>query len=106
MRTFQIIPIRISLKGNKYAKSKEIVSESQLTGPALELIEAGFIKEVFEEEVDVEKTQVITLLKEDSEEDSEEGIEKELEEEEILTETTPNTINKESIKDIKKVNKQ
>lgn len=48
MRQFQIIPIRISLKGNKYAKSRDIVSESQLTSPAVDLIAAGFIKEVFD----------------------------------------------------------
>lgn len=46
MRNFQVLVIAHCLKGNKIAKSGEIVSESQLTSPASELIEAGFITEV------------------------------------------------------------
>lgn len=70
MRKFQIVPIRISLKGNKYAKSREIVSEDQLTSPAVELIAAGFIKEVFvEEEVTkLESEDPILKIAKDSEE--------------------------------------
>jgi len=79
MRNFQVIPIKLSLKSNKYAKSREIVSESQLTSPAVDLIAAGFIKEVFKEEV--------------------------VEEKETSTETDP-VIKKESIADIKSVNKK
>ena len=78
MRNFQIIPISHCLRNNKIAKSGEIVSESQLTGPAFELIEAGFIKEV----LDVKK------------DDSEELI-PEKENEEVLDV-------KKEIKDIKK----
>lgn len=49
MRQFQVIPIRISLKHNKYAKSRENVSEDQLATPAVDLIAAGAIKEVFQD---------------------------------------------------------
>lgn len=48
MRNFKILVIAHSLKQNKIAKYGETVSESQLTSPASELIEAGFIKEVFD----------------------------------------------------------
>lgn len=48
MRIFKILVIAHSLKQNKIAKYGETVSESQLTSPASELIEAGFIKEVFD----------------------------------------------------------
>jgi len=115
MRKFQIIPISHSLKGNKIAKSGEIVSESQLTSPASELIEAGFIKEVFEEEDVFEEIPVITLpnkdlgkaLEElDTKKGEEELKEEEIIEEEIPTETTPAVIDKESISDIKSVNKK
>jgi len=61
MRKFKIIPIAHSLKGNKIAKCGDTVDESQLTSPASELIEAGFIKEItkskkeLKEEADLEK---------------------------------------------------
>jgi len=79
MRKFKVLVIAHSLKNNKVAKYGEPVSESQLTSPASELIEAGFIQEVFEEEVI---------------------------EEETPNETVPTVIDKESISDIKKVNKK
>jgi hypothetical protein len=89
MRKFQIIPIAHSLKGNKLAEAGDIVSESQLTGPADELISAGFIKEVFEnEEVAPE------------EEESEEIVPDEIEP--VAEEVAPEI----SAKDIKKFNKK
>jgi hypothetical protein len=81
MRKFQIIPISHSLKGNKIAKSGDIVSEIQLTSPAEELISAGFIKEVFEDVNDI---------------DAEEEITTESEKEEVFEDV------KKEIKDIKK----
>lgn len=54
MRNFEILVIEHCLKGNKVAKWGEVVSESQLTSPASELIEAGFIKEVFQDVNDIE----------------------------------------------------
>lgn len=48
-RQFKVIPIRLSLKGNKFANSRDIVAESQLTSPANELIEAGAVVEVVSE---------------------------------------------------------
>jgi len=60
MRKFQVLPIAHSLKNNKVAKSGEIVSESQLTSPADELVSAGFLKEVFDtEEVAEEQEEII-----------------------------------------------
>ena len=50
MKNFQVLVIAHCLKGNKIAKSGDIVSESQLTSPAFELIEAGFIKEVVQDQ--------------------------------------------------------
>jgi hypothetical protein len=67
MRKFQIIPISHSLKGNKIAKSGEIVSEIQLTSPADELVSAGFLKEVFEDVNDIEVTEVIPAETEEKE---------------------------------------
>lgn len=76
MRKFQIIPIAHSLKNNKVAKTGDVVSESQLTSPASELIEAGFIKEVFEaEDIEAkEAEEVIPLIAAENEEESEEGL--------------------------------
>ncbi|MEN9928930.1 MAG: hypothetical protein RLZZ231_851 [Bacteroidota bacterium] len=54
MKNFQVLVIAHCLKGNKIAKSGDIVSESQLTSPAFELIEAGFIKEVVQDVNEVE----------------------------------------------------
>ena len=53
MKNFQVLVIAHCLKGNQIAKSGDIVSESQLTSPADELIAAGFIKEVFEDVKDI-----------------------------------------------------
>ena len=62
MRTFKVLPIRMSLKGNKFAKSRDIVSESQLTSPAVDLIAAGFIEEVSEvSEIETNEAEVIKL---------------------------------------------
>lgn len=55
MRKFEILTIAHCLKNNKVANFGEIVSETQLTSPASELIEAGFIKEVVEVETEEEK---------------------------------------------------
>lgn len=49
MRKFKILVIAHSLKQNKVAKYGDIVSEIQLTSPASELMEAGFIQEFIEE---------------------------------------------------------
>lgn len=85
MRIFKILVIAHSLKQNKIAKYGETVSESQLTSPASELIEAGFIEEVFEDVNDIE---------------AEEEIDAEIEKEEVLDV-------KKEIKDIKKpINKK
>lgn len=62
MRTFKVLPIRMSLKGNKFAKSRDIVSESQLTSLAVDLIAAGFIEEVSEvSEIETNEAEVIKL---------------------------------------------
>jgi len=63
MRKFQVLPIAHSLKNNKVAKSGEIVSESQLTSPADELVSAGFLKEVFDTEEVVDKKEEIIVDK-------------------------------------------
>lgn len=65
MRNFQVLVIAHCLKGNKIAKSGEIVSESQLTSPASELIEAGFIKEVVQDvnEIETEGKVVVPTVK-------------------------------------------
>ena len=46
MAKFKILVIEHCLKNNVVAKYGEIVEESQLTSPADELVEAGFIAEV------------------------------------------------------------
>lgn len=62
MRLFKVLPIKMSLKGNKFAKSRDIVSEIQLTSPAVELIAAGFIQEVTEvSEIETNEAEVVTL---------------------------------------------
>jgi len=63
MRNFKILVIAHSLKQNKIAKFGETVSESQLTSPAIELIEAGFIEEVFDV-IEVESEEVLDVKKE------------------------------------------
>jgi hypothetical protein len=70
MRNFKVLVISHSLKQNKIAKSGDVVSESQLTCPASELIEAGFIKEVFgvEDVQTKEAEEAITLIPADIEE--------------------------------------
>jgi len=50
MRKFRVIPIAHSLKGNKIAKSGDIVEESQLSSPANELVLAGYLEDVTESE--------------------------------------------------------
>ena len=46
MEKYKILVIEHCLKNNVVAKYGEIVEESQLTSPADELVEAGFIAEV------------------------------------------------------------
>jgi len=46
MAKYKILVIAHCLKNNVVAKFGEIVEESQLTSPADELVEAGFIEEV------------------------------------------------------------
>ncbi len=46
MAKYKILVIEHCLKNNVVAKYGEIVEESQLTSPADELVEAGFIEEV------------------------------------------------------------
>ena len=58
MRKFKILVIAHSLKQNKIAKYGDIVSESQLTSPAFELMEAGFIEEVSEQVADNVKKEI------------------------------------------------
>ena len=58
MRKFKILVIAHSLKQNKIAKYGDIVSESQLTSPAFELMEAGFIEEVSEQATDNVKKEI------------------------------------------------
>ena len=58
MRKFKILVIAHSLKQNKIAKYGDIVSESQLTSPAFELMEAGFIEEVSEQAADNVKKEI------------------------------------------------
>lgn len=45
---YKIKVIAHSIKNNKIAKYGEVVDESQLTGPAYELVKQGFIEEVEE----------------------------------------------------------
>lgn len=62
MRLFKVLPIRMTLKGNKFAKSRDVVSESQLTSPAADLIAAGFIQEVKEvSEIETNAPEVVLL---------------------------------------------
>jgi hypothetical protein len=49
MAKFKILVIEHCLKNNVVAKYGEVVEESQLTSPADELVEAGFIVEVSDE---------------------------------------------------------
>lgn len=58
MGNFKILVIAHSLTRNKVAKFGEIVSESQLTSPASELMEAGFIEEVSEDATDNVKKEI------------------------------------------------
>ena len=46
MAKYKILVIAHCLKNNVVAKYGEVVEESQLTSPADELVEAGFIEEV------------------------------------------------------------
>lgn len=46
MAKYKILVIAHSLKNNKIAEFGEEVDESQLTSPAKELVNAGFIEEV------------------------------------------------------------
>ena len=46
MAKYKILVIEHCLKNNVVAKCGEVVEESQLTSPADELVEAGFIAEV------------------------------------------------------------
>ena len=73
MRNFQVLPIAHSLKNNKVAESGDIVSESQLTSPADELVLAGFLKEVFDAEEVADKIEEIEV---ESEEVAEEVVPK------------------------------
>lgn len=56
MRKFQILTVGHQLKNKKIAYYPEIVDESQLEGNADELVKAGFVKEVKEDDsFDLEK---------------------------------------------------
>lgn len=85
------------MKGNKYAKSREIVSEDQLTSPAVDLIAAGFIKEVFDEEevTKLESEEPVLKIAKDSEEVDDIDVEEEVE-------VPKEKISKASIADIRK----
>lgn len=85
------------MKGNKYAKSREIVSEDQLTSPAVDLIAAGFIKEVFDEEevIKLESEEPVLKIAKDSEEVDDIDVEEEVE-------VPKEKISKASIADIRK----
>ena len=50
MAKYKVLVIAHSLKNNKVAEFGEEVDESQLTSPAKELVNAGFIEEVKTEE--------------------------------------------------------
>lgn len=50
MAKYKVLVIAHSLKNNKIANFGEEVDESQLTSPAKELVNAGFIEEVKSEE--------------------------------------------------------
>jgi hypothetical protein len=64
MRKFKILVIAHSLKQNKVAKYGDIVSEIQLTSPASELMEAGFIQEFIEEVSEVSEQAADNVKKE------------------------------------------
>jgi len=81
MRKFKVLVIAHPLKRNIVAKYGDPICESQLTGPADELVSAGFLEEVFEDVNDVE-------VKEE--------IDSEIEKEEVFEDV------KKEIKDIKK----
>lgn len=49
MAKYKILVIEHCLNGNVVAKCNELVDESQLTSPASELVEAGFIELVDED---------------------------------------------------------
>jgi hypothetical protein len=55
MAKFKILVIEHCLKNNAVAKFGDVVEESQLTSPADELVEAGFIAEVSDELVEEKK---------------------------------------------------
>lgn len=59
MVKYKILVIAHSLKNNKIAEFGEEVEESQLTSPAKELVNAGFIEEVKAKE-SIEKAKVET----------------------------------------------
>lgn len=104
MKKFKILVIAHSLKQNKVAKYGDVVFENQLTGPASELIEAGFIEEVLGED----GTDEIISIKSDPDEETE-LIPVEIEEK-VLEDVTNEIqdidkpiISKDDLKDIKKV---
>lgn len=55
---YKIKVIAHSIKGNKIAKYGEEVDESQLTGPAYELVKQGFIEEVESSDLEVKAEEV------------------------------------------------
>lgn len=64
MKKFLVKTIALSLKANKIAKHGEVVAETQLSSPASELIEAGYIEpykeEIISEDVsEAEKEEIV-----------------------------------------------
>lgn len=58
MKQYRIKVIAHCIKNNKIAKYNDVVSESQLTGPAYELVNQGFIEEVEPTELEVKAEEV------------------------------------------------
>lgn len=61
MSKYIVIPIKISLKNNKFAESGGIVDESQLNTNTHDLVSGGFIRLATQEEIEAaEKTEKIS----------------------------------------------
>ena len=55
MAKYRVIPIKISLKNNKFAEHGDIVDDSQLNSLVYDLIRDGFIELVQEDSLDLKK---------------------------------------------------
>lgn len=62
MRQFRIKTIAHSLKNNQIGKAKQIVNHDQLTSDAQELIDAGFIEEVFPSQEETKEIDPIDIM--------------------------------------------